>query len=142
MNQKTRNIIIVVIAISVVGTTYALFNAGILFPQNQQNQNEKTIYFAPYINSTHSCYTHASGCSAELNNTEISYVINSTNGSINIVGSIFTEANGFFELSLPSERNYTIEFTVIINTETYTGNTIFDTYPTGANCITTGQLAT
>ncbi|MHA1945198.1 MAG: CueP family metal-binding protein [Candidatus Hodarchaeales archaeon] len=139
MNKKTGYIILAMIVLSVVGTTYALYRAGIIFPQNIQ---PKTIYFAPYVSSTHQCYTHASSCTAELKNTEISYIINSSDGSININDSAITGANGFFELSLPANNNFTVKFSIKINSEIYTGSTTFDTYPDAANCITTGQLTT
>ncbi|MHA1940595.1 MAG: CueP family metal-binding protein [Candidatus Hodarchaeales archaeon] len=127
------------IVLSVIGTTYALYRAGIMFPQKLQL---KTIYFGPYVNSTHPCYTHAASCTAELNNTEISYIINSSDGSININGSAITGTNGFFQLNLPTNNNFTVKFSIIINGEIYTGSTTFDTYPDTANCITTGQLTT
>jgi len=139
MNKKTGYVILVVIVLSAVGATYALYRAGIIFPQDLQ---PKTIYFAPYVNSTHSCYTHASSCTAELNNTEISYIINSSDDSININDSAITGANGFFKLSLPANNNFTVKFSIIINSEIYMGSTTFDTYPDSANCITTGQLTT
>ena len=92
----------VVIVLSAVGISYALYRAGIIFPKTSEinPQNPKTIYFAPYVNSTHSCYTHTLSCTGELNNTEISYIITSSDGSIHINGSAITNANGFFELSL------------------------------------------
>ncbi|MHA1977691.1 MAG: CueP family metal-binding protein [Candidatus Hodarchaeales archaeon] len=125
------------IVLSAVGITYALYRAGIKFPQNLET---KTIYFAPYVNSTHSCFTHASSCTAELINTEISFIINTSDGSININDSAITGANGFFELNLPANNSFTVKFSVIIHSDIYTGSTTFDTYPDTANCITTGQL--
>ncbi len=144
MNKKTGYTILIVIVLFAVGTSYALYRAGIIFPKNMDInlQNTKTIYFAPYVNSTHSCYTHALSCRGELNTTEISYIITSSDGSIRINGSAITRANGFFKLNLPANNNFTVEFSVIINSEIYSGSTTFETYPNSANCITTGQLTT
>jgi hypothetical protein len=112
----------------------------LIIPQNQGSQEFKTIYFAPYVNTTHPCYNHGVSCTAELNNVDVTYIVASGDGSVLIENITATESNGFFELSLQAQKSYQISLSISINNTTYYGYTTFNTYQDGANCITTAKM--
>ncbi len=100
----------------------------------------KTIYFAPYILKTHSCYTHASGCEGELIDTIFGYNIASDDAKISLNGSVSSGINGFFELALPAKKNYKISVFTTIDNLFYSANTTFSTDSGAADCITNFKL--
>lgn len=108
--------------------------------QVEGSQEFKTIYFAPYVSSTHKCYNHASGCTGELNNENVTYIVRSGDNSVFIENITVTESNGFFGLNLTSQKSYQISLSITINSTTYFGFTTFNTYQDGANCITTAKI--
>ncbi len=139
--MKLKNIFSILGLIIIVSTGIVLSIGIYLFPYlNDKNKSQTTIYFGPYINNTHPCYTHAQGCSAELPNQLINYTVWSQDGSINITSNVVTGTNGFIELDLAINKDWTILMQTMINGTLYRGNTTFSTLSGSANCITTGQL--
>ena len=133
--------IIVAWILSIVLSVYVGNVINILLtPQYQGSQEFKTVYFAPYINSTHNCYNHGFSCTGELNNEDVSYIVASGDGSVLIENITITGSNGFFELSLQSQKSYYISLSININNTTHYGYTTFNTYQDGANCITTAKM--
>ncbi|MHA1942462.1 MAG: CueP family metal-binding protein [Candidatus Hodarchaeales archaeon] len=119
----------------------AIYAGFFIFPSLNQDQDGPNInYIAPYVNNTHTCYTHVQGCTAELPNQLINYTVWSNDNSINITSSAITGANGFFKLDLERDYNWTIQMQTNINNNLYQGMTNFSTFSGSANCITTGQL--
>jgi hypothetical protein len=100
----------------------------------------KTVFFAPYLLTTHSCYTHNSNCQGELVDTNFSYNVLNFDKNINLNGSISTGVNGFFELTFLTQKRYEISVNVTINGTSYNASSLFSTYPDSADCITTLQL--
>jgi hypothetical protein len=126
---------------SIVISAFVGFTFGMpLTTQNQGSKEFRTIYFAPYVSSTHSCYNHASGCTSELNYENVTYIVRSGDLSVLIENITVTESNGFFGLNLPSQKSYQITLSISINSTTYHGFTTFNTYQDGANCITTAKM--
>ena len=106
----------------------------------REQNSKKTVYFAPYLLSTHSCYTHADTCLGELVDTSFLYEIHSIDEKINLNGSIATESDGFFELSVSSRDEYTISVTTTLNGTVYKASTSFSSSVNSADCITTLKL--
>lgn len=143
MNRKLK-IILLIGVIIVFGCGIAIY-VGVyvsLYPNvNEQKQDESNInYIAPYINNTHPCYTHGSGCMGELPNQFISYTVWNNDGTINITSNITTSSNGFFELDLEINYSWTIRMQTTINNTIYAGITTFSTFSGSKNCITSGKL--
>ncbi len=138
MKLKFKVIIPLVIIIS---TGFIIYFGFFLLPNlTRRQQDTKIIYIAPYITYTHTCHTHSSGCTGELPNQLINYTV-STNGEISTISDeIITESNGFFQLELETNTNYTIQMQTLINETLYWGSTEFSTSSGSANCITIGQL--
>ncbi|MHA2128109.1 MAG: hypothetical protein ACW99E_22660 [Promethearchaeota archaeon] len=138
--MKLRSILLITI-LAISGLGLAIYAGFFIFPSLNQEQDGPNInYIAPYVNSTHTCYTHAQGCSAELPNQLINYTVWSNDNIINITSSAVTGANGFFMLDLDIDYNWTIQMQTIIDNILYQGMTNFSTFSGSANCITTGQL--
>ncbi|MFQ5821753.1 MAG: CueP family metal-binding protein [Candidatus Heimdallarchaeota archaeon] len=138
MKVKVKAIVAVVWLISIAAGFYTGYS---LHPQQlDQLQGETTVYIAPYINNTHPCYRHAASCTAELPNTVVRYVIDSSDKSVHREGEAATGANGFFTVKVPTQKSYQIQMWVDLGSIPFVGYTLFSTYTDNPNCITTGQL--
>ncbi|MFQ6124885.1 MAG: CueP family metal-binding protein [Candidatus Heimdallarchaeota archaeon] len=138
MKVKVKAIVVVVWLISIVTGFYAGYR---LHPQQlDQLRGETTVYIAPYINNTHPCYRHAASCTAELPNTVVRYVIDSSDKFVHQESEATTGANGFFTVKVPTQKSYQIRMWVDLGSIPFEGYTQFSTYTDSPNCITTGQL--
>ena len=138
--MKLRSILLIII-LAISGVGIAIYAGFFVFPYLNGGQDGPNInYIAPYVNNTHTCYTHTQGCTAELQNQLINYTVWSNDNSINISSSAITGINGFFILDLEININWTIQMQTTINNILYQGVTNFSTFSGSANCITTGQL--
>jgi hypothetical protein len=138
--MKLRSILLIIILV-ISGVGIAIYVDVFILPYLNSGQDGPNInYIAPYVNGTHTCYTHAQGCRAELPNKLINYTVWSQDGSINITSNAITGANGFFRLDLVINQNWTILMQVITTSTLYQGATNFSTISGSANCITTGKL--
>lgn len=138
--MKLRSTLLI-IALVISGVSIAIIVGVFVFPYlNTSQDGPNIIYIAPYTNNTHTCYTHAQGCTAELPNQNINYTVWNISGSINITSNVITGTNGFFKLDMAVNNNWTIRMQTTINSIVYTGTTNFSTFSGSANCITTGQL--
>jgi len=140
LNMKLRSTILI-IALVISGLSIAIYVGVFVFPYLNTGQDGPNInYIGPYINNTHTCYTHTPGCSQELPNQFINYTVWNNDRSINNMNNATTGANGFFKLDLAINYNWTIRLQTTINSTVYIGTTNFSTISGSANCITTGQL--
>ncbi len=139
-HMKLRSRLLVTI-LAIFGLIFVVYVGFLVFPYlNLGNEGPNINYIAPYINNTHTCSNHGSGCTAELPNQIINYTVWSTDGTINITSYATTGDNGFFKLNLEIDKNYVIQMQTISNNTLYEGTSNFSTAVGSANCITTGQL--
>lgn len=135
--QKIKPIIILLLAISgLVGAGFTGY-----FVRNIPLSEQKTIYFGSYINRTHHCYNHnKETCSAELKNLSLTYRVSSADGTVAFNGQAITGSNGFFDLSVPIEKSYSILISAEINGTQYDAYTQFASYYDSPTCVATGQF--
>lgn len=97
-------------------------------------KDEFFVSIAPYYGITHPCATHyLTGCNSELKNEEFGIIIKDMDGNVIIDETKTSQPNGFIDLWLPRDKEYTIQIT-------HNGNIINSTLSTfeGDNtCITT-----
>lgn len=110
-----------------------------LLPNLIHGQSTRVVYIAPYISYTHECHTHSSSCTGELPNQAINFTVRN-NDEIIFSGESITEENGFFQIDLNLNANYTIQIRTFIDEILYWGFVEVETFVGSANCITTGQL--
>jgi len=138
--MKIRSILLITI-LSIFGLVSVVYVGFLVFPDLNIDNEEPTInYIGPYINNTHSCFTHGLSCTAELPSQIINYTVWSIDGTINITSYATTGENGFFKLDLEIDKSYVILMQTIFNSTFYEGTANFSTAFGSANCITTGQL--
>lgn len=100
-------------------------------------EDQMVIAIAPYITYTHPCQTHyISGCQGELSNTPISVKIKNMDGSLFKDLNTTTMHNGFVELWLPRDR----QFTIYIEKGEHLGAEQISTWGKSRTCITTLKL--
>ncbi len=139
--MKLRSILIIIVLV-ISGVGIAIYVDVFILPNLNSGQDGPNInYISPYVNGTHSCYTHGPSCTAELPDQLIEYTVWNSDGSINITSNANTGANGFFRLDLVINQNWTIHMQTVIMSTLYQGATNFSTISGSANCITTGQLS-
>lgn len=101
---------------------------------NKLPEGEFFVLIALYYVMTHPCATHyLTGCNSELKNEEFDILIKDMAGNVMVDETKTSQRNGFIDLWLPRDQQYTIEIT-------HNGNTINSTLSTfeGDNtCITT-----
>ncbi|MHA1223489.1 MAG: CueP family metal-binding protein [Candidatus Heimdallarchaeaceae archaeon] len=134
-NLKKQFLFLTVSLIIVFLTIFLIFSINY-----NTKEGTKVIYFAPYLTTTHSCYTHTPGCQGELENISFTYSVISNDGKIKINNTVTTGSNGFFELNLPVRNTFFISTFSIINDTVYLTNNLFNTRINGADCITDLQL--
>jgi hypothetical protein len=140
LNMKLGSTLLL-IALVISGVGIAIYVGVFVFPSlNTGHDGPNINYIAPYTNSTHTCYTHAQGCTAELPNQFMNYTVWNNDGTINITSSAINGGNGFFKLDLEINYNWTIRMQTTIISTVYIGTTNFSTTSGSANCITSGQL--
>ena len=95
------------------------------------------IAIAPYINSTHTCSTHyISSCDGEMKNEFVKVIIKENNNNIIFNSLVKTMKNGFFELWLPRNNDFSlhIDYNSMVGEETLLTN------ENSKTCVTTIQL--
>lgn len=96
-------------------------------------EDEFFVLIALYYVMTHPCATnYLTGCNSELKNEEFDILIKDMAGNVMVDETKTSQRNGFIDLWLPRDQQYTIEIT-------HNGNTINSTLSTfeGDNtCIT------
>lgn len=110
------------------------------------NGNEETfklpddeffVSIAPYLTYTHPCSVHSlTGCQGEMTEVPVQVLITDDDGSKHIDEEITTLHNGFIDLWLPRDRNYTIEMS-------YKGKSVtgeFSTFEGDSTCLTDFRL--
>ncbi|MFW9873725.1 MAG: CueP family metal-binding protein, partial [Candidatus Thorarchaeota archaeon] len=100
----------------------------------------KTIYVAPYINTTHACMYHSPSCQGELVNISFDYLLFDNEGTLLDNITLISEANGFFSVDLPVDRAYMMLIGSFINGTQYVGSALITTYSDSPDCLTTTHL--
>jgi len=97
-------------------------------------EDEFFVSIAPYYEMTHPCATHyLTGCNSELKNEEFEILIKDLEGNIILNETVTSGDNGFIDLWLPRDKEYTIQIT-------HDGDTInssLSTFNGDNTCITT-----
>ncbi len=133
MLKKRISIGAIVISSLVVIILLANSNFGI-------SEATKSAYVAPYLSYTHPCGTHVPTCQAELTNTLVHYSVDEIDGSYEVQSSVTTGDDGFFEVVVPTRKNYVITMTITLDGTDYQGSAEFGSYASSSDCITEGQL--
>lgn len=113
-----------------------------------ENEGEKSVYplpedeffvsIAPYETVTHPCEIHSlTGCQGELAEEEMKVTITDAKGEVHVDKVMTTPANGFIDLWLPRDETYTIQ----VESEEKTGETVFSTFDGDPTCLTELPLA-
>ena len=133
MLKKRITIGAVVISSLVVVILIANSNFGI-------TEATKSAYVAPYLTYTHPCDNHVPTCKAELTNTLVRYTVDEIDGSHFVESSVTTGDDGFFEVVVPTRKNYVITMIITLDGTDYQGSAEFGSYTSSSNCITEGKL--
>lgn len=100
-------------------------------------ENEFFVSIAPFINETHPCTIHSlTGCQGELVDKDFVVYIEDTEGNVILDETMNSGANGFIDLWLPREKNYSVKIT-------HDGKQVeseISTFENDGTCITTMQL--
>lgn len=92
------------------------------------------VSFAPYIDMTHTCYTHyLTSCRGELQNESFEIKVVAEDGTIILEETLISASNGFIGLWLPASINATLH----INFEDYHVSAPISTFDEDPTCITT-----
>lgn len=95
------------------------------------------VSIAPFINETHPCANHSlTGCQGEMVEEEFDIEIRDSKGEIVIDENMETMENGFIDLWLPRDENFSIN----ISHNGKMAESSFSTYEGDNTCITTIQL--
>lgn len=95
------------------------------------------VSIAPFINETHPCEIHSlTGCQGELTEEDFDVEIRDSEGNVVVDKSLKTMKNGFIDLWLPRDEN----FSVVISHDGKTAESELSTYSGDNTCITTMQL--
>ncbi len=97
-------------------------------------KDEFFVSIAPYYQMTHPCSIHyLSSCYSELGNQPFEVVIKNKQGEILVDETLVSQENGFIDLWVPRNQEYTIQIT-------HNGSqveTTFSTFNQDDTCITT-----
>lgn len=100
-------------------------------------EDEFFVSFAPYLTTTHPCEIHSlTGCQGEMADTDIEVKIVEADGEVHVNKMMMTMENGFVDLWLPRDR----EYTMTINYEDKSVESEFSTYEGDNTCLTELQL--
>jgi hypothetical protein len=92
------------------------------------------ISFAPYIETTHTCYTHyLTSCRGELQNESFTIKVVLEDGNVLLEETLSSASNGFVGLWLPKG----IKATLHVNYNDYHVSTPISTFDDDPTCITT-----
>ena len=101
-------------------------------------EDEFFVSIAPFMTSTHPCGNHSlTGCQGEMVNSEFDVQITDQKGNVVLDDQVKTGVNGFFDLWLPSDEQYTI----IVNHDGKTVQSELSTFKQDGTCVTTLQLS-
>ncbi|GAA0593889.1 hypothetical protein GCM10009001_07610 [Virgibacillus siamensis] len=93
---------------------------------------------APYVNQTHPCTYHSlTGCQGEMAKEEFTVYIKDRNGNVVVDKKMTSQDNGFIDLWVPRNENYSI-------TITHKGKRVesqFSTFSDDPTCLTNMQLS-
>lgn len=96
-------------------------------------EDEFFVSFAPYLTTTHPCAVHSlSGCQGEMADEDIDVKIYDEDGEVHVDEAMTTMENGFVDLWLPRDKEYTL-------TIEYEGKSIeseFSTFEGDNTCLT------
>jgi hypothetical protein len=140
MEIRKRNLIIYLNIAFIIGILSGILIFSTFEFNFSRNSGEKTLYIAPYISTTHDCYTHAVGCQGESINLDLSYTIIGSDGDLYLTSSTTTSSNGFFSILVPSNHAYRIIITTEINNTQYQAYTQISSYDDSPDCITNAHL--
>ncbi|ASK62245.1 hypothetical protein CFK37_08765 [Virgibacillus phasianinus] len=111
------------------------------------NENEKVykltgekffVSIAPYVNQTHPCTYHSlTGCQGEMAVKEFKVHIKDSNGNTVVNKKMKSQENGFIDLWVPRNENYSIIIT-------HNGKRVesqFSTFNDDPTCLTNMQLS-
>lgn len=100
-------------------------------------EDEFFVSIAPYLTYTHPCSVHSlTGCQGEMTEKPVQVLITDDDGNTHIDEEITTLQNGFIDLWLPRDGNYTIEIS-------YEGKNVtgeFSTFEGDPTCLTDFHL--
>ena len=111
---KVFAMLIVVITLGVslyyVNTIYSFE----VYPRSEIHDSEEWFFLSIglYQNTTHPCRIHSVSCQAEYRTTELAYTIVTDDGVYVVNGTRTTNSNGFLDLYLPVNSNYTVSFII------------------------------
>lgn len=96
------------------------------------------VSIEPYVNQTHPCTYHSlTGCQGEMAKKEFKVYIKDSNGNIVINKKMMSQENGFIDLWVPRNENYSIIIT-------HNGKKVesqFSTFNDDPTCLTNMQLS-
>lgn len=126
------------------GETASITSTELIITDSEKNEtvydlpeDEFFVSIAPYENQTHPCENHSlTGCQGELVHTELDVYIEDTEGNVILDEKVTTPENGFIDLWVPRDRNYTIT----IKQGDKSVESEFSTFKEDGTCITTMQL--
>ncbi|OAB28291.1 hypothetical protein PMSD_22425 [Paenibacillus macquariensis subsp. defensor] len=99
--------------------------------------NEFFLSIAPYVDQTHPCATHSlTGCQGELVEKEFNVNIKDEDGTVIVDEKMKSQSNGFIDLWLPRDTNYSIT----VEHDGKTAESEISTFETDDTCLTTMQL--
>ncbi|KUP04450.1 hypothetical protein Q73_15535 [Bacillus coahuilensis m2-6] len=100
-------------------------------------EDEFFVSIAPFENNTHPCTNHnLTSCQGELVNEEFEVSITDSTGETIINETMTTPKNGFIDLWLPRNGDYT----VVIKKDGKVAESKLSTYKEDGTCVTTMQL--
>lgn len=100
-------------------------------------EDEFFVSIAPFINETHPCANHSlTGCQGELADADFDIYIEDQDGKVIVDKTMKSLSNGFVDLWLPRNKNYTIK----IGYDGKQAEAEFSTFENDNTCITTIQL--
>ena len=100
-------------------------------------EDEFFVSFAPYLTTTHPCEVHSlTGCQGEMVEEDIDVKIVDGDGTVHLDETITTMENGFVDLWLPRDENYTM----MIDYQGKSLESEFSTYEGDSTCLTELQL--
>jgi hypothetical protein len=101
-------------------------------------EDEFFVSIAPYVDETHQCTVHNwPGCQGEMVEEQVEVYIEDMDGNIVVDETLTSQANGFIDFWLPSDKTYHV-------TISHNGKSVeseISTFEGDATCITTMQLS-
>jgi hypothetical protein len=140
INRKIFLVALVFVSIMGLSTFYVMASYTVeVYPRTIVHDSNEWYFLSIglYQNTTHPCEIHSITCLAEYQTTELNYTIVSDDGTYFASGVKTTNSNGFLDLYLPANQNYSVEFSI----GELTGTGSISTIQGSPTCITDIQMS-